>query len=251
LILNSCREENVIEREPRLDYYIESYEVDDLGFQPLLKVDYEYRESGELDKYTVLSYAPDKDAMVEQRYFVFSYANDRVGQLKGYLPDAATPYIEYSYQYVESNEVSKIAEVNHGTGINSEANFTYAEDGTVKVSYVFSNGGSFQYEFDFATGNILNDKTTRGAQLCSDGQYTYDQHPNPFKNLGYVDYLLTNICANNRLTENVNYVACAFPSLIPESYTYEYNDRGFPVSVTTAYKSAGSVKGSKREFFYQ
>lgn len=251
LIFGSCEDEEITPSGTRLDYYTESFDITDLGFEPQLKVKYEYRASGKIHKYTVLSYDPDTDAMEQQRYFAFSYSDDKVEGIKGYLPGNQTPYIEYAYQYLPNDKVSKITENNRAAGINSEANFTYSENGTVKVSYVYSNGGSFQYEFDYASGNILRDKTTRGSQLCSDGQYTYDQHNNPFKNLGYVDYLMTNFSANNKLTENVNYVGCAFPSLIPESYTYEYNEHGYPISATTLYQSQGSLKKSKKEFYYR
>jgi hypothetical protein len=98
-------------------------------------------------------------------------------------------------------------------------------------------------------GNVITDKTTRGSQLCSDGQYTYDDHINPFKNLGYTDYLLTNVSMNNKLSESVNHVNCAFPSFIPESYSYQYNDGGYPTLITTLYKSGALV--STKEIFYK
>jgi hypothetical protein len=252
LISSSCQDEEIkAKKEIKLDYYIESYDIDEPGFEPQLKVTYEYGESGRIHQYTVVSYNPNTGTLEEQRHFVFSYSNGKVEHINGYLPGNNNPYIEYSYQYLPSGEVSKISEKNHGAGINSEASFSYNQNGTIKVNYVFSNGGSFEYEFDYASGNVVNDKTTRGSQLCSDGQYTYDHHVNPFKDLGYVDYLLTNLSVNNKLTENINYIGCAFPSLVPESYTYEYNDNGYPISATTFYKSSGSVKKSRRDFFYK
>ncbi len=251
LILSNCDEEDVTGKAAKLDYYTESFDIDGLGFKPQLKVTYEYDESGRIHKYTVLGYNPNTDALEEQRYFVFSHADDKLDRIDGYFTGENSPYIQDTYQYMANGKVSTISENNHAAGVNSEARFAYAENGTIKVSYVFSNGGSFEYEFDYSTGNILSDKTTRGSQLCSDGQYTYDQDKNPFKDLGYADYLLTNLSVNNRLTENVNYVDCAFPTLIPESYVYEYNDRRYPVSATTLYKSGDSVKKSRKEFFYK
>lgn len=251
-IFGSCQDEEINAKKGiKLDYYIESYDLGEPGFEPQLKVTYEYGESGRIHQYTVISYNPGTGVMTEQRHFVFSYSNGKVEHINGYLPGNNSPYIEYAYHYLPNGEVSRITEKNHETGINSEASFSYEENGTIKVSYVFSNGGSFQYEFDYAGDNVSHDKTTRGSQLCSDGQYTYDQHVNPFKDLGYVDYMLTNLSANNKLTENINYVGCAFPSLVPESYTYEYNDKGYPILATTFYKSTGSVTKSTREFFYK
>ena len=251
LVLTGCDEESVTRKGIRLDYYVESFDVTDLGFEPQLRVTYEYGESGKVDRYTVHSFNPDTGNMEEQRYFLFSYTDEKVEQIKGYLAGETNQYIEYTYDYLPNDQVSAITEKNYSSGVNSQANFTYAENGIIKVSYGFSNGGSFEYEFDYATGNILTDKTTRGPQLCSDGQYTYDQHPNPFKDLAYVDYFLTNLSSNNKLTEDVNYVSCAFPSLIPESYAYEYNEKGYPVTCTTTYRSDGSVMKSKKEFFYK
>ena len=256
IVLNSCTNEENFPLSPgdkkvQLDYYIESYKIADLGFDPQLKVVYEYNENGSLRKYTVFGYNPTTKSIEEQRYFVFSYTSNKVEYIKGYLPQVTDPYVEYAYQYFPIGDVSKIKEKNYSSGINSEADFTYTDNGTVKVLYTFSNGGAFGYELNYTGGNALTDKTTRASQLCSDGKYTYDKYKNPFKELGYVDYLFINQSANNNnmLTTTINYVGCAFPSFIPESYAYEYNSNGYPIAATTGYKN--SVARSKKEFFYK
>jgi hypothetical protein len=235
-------------KKTRLDYYTQSYNLDGLGFSLNSKVVYEYNDSGSLRKYTAFRYNSNTNIFEAERYLIFSYASNRVEYIKGYRSGHNTPYVEYSYQYLANGDVSKITEKNQLSGLNSEANFAYAENGSVKVSYMYFNGRGFEYEFDYTGGNILTDKTTQGSQLCSEGQYTYDSHNSPFKNLGYVDYLLTNLSVNNRLTNNINYVACSFPSLEPVSYAYEYNDNGYPISATTSYKNPQAK--SKKEFFY-
>ena len=180
---------------------------------------------------------------------ISSTPTTQVSKINGYLPDVPNPYLEQTYEYFPDGRVSKIKETNGSTGLNSEANFVYDDaHQSTKVFYTFSNGGSFEYEFNMSGGNVVTDKTTRGSQLCSDGQYTYDDGINPFKDLGYTDYLLTNLSANNKLSENTNYVNCAFPSFIPESYSYEYDDRGYPTLITTFYKSAATYQKSKGNF---
>lgn len=254
ILFAACQDDElpVVTAEKRLDYYIESYEVDGLGFDPQAKITYEYNNNGRVSKYTVASFNPDAGSLEDLRYFVFLYQNGKVAKILGYLPRKAIPYVEYSYVYLADGNVSKITEKNSGTGINSEANFSYnLGDKSIKVAYTFSNGAGFEYEFFNGSGNIVSDRTTRGSQHCSDGQYTYDQNVNPFNKLGYVDYLLTNVSVNNKLTESVNYVACAFPSLVPESYVYEYDEVGFPRVITTHYKSGGSVAKSRKELFYE
>lgn len=255
LQLLACEDDKITTTKPsapRLDYYVESFDYPGLGFKPQLKVTYEYFETGELSRYTVLSYNSDSGSLSELRYFVFSYLNNRVDKIKGYQADDDIPYIEYSYSYLPDGRVSGIQENNYSTGINSQAGFSYDTSGSiVNVSYTFSNGGSFQYEFQYSGANVLQDKTTRGSQVCSDGKYTYDQHLNPFRNLGYVDYTLNNLSVNNKLTEDINFLGCAFPTLIPVSYAYEYNESGYPTVVTTSYKSGSSITKSKKNLFYK
>jgi len=249
VMIFGCEKEEISKSAPlKLDYYIESYELPGLGFIPQLKVAYQY-ESGKLSKYTVFSYDPDLQSLVEQRHFDFSYVNDQVDKIKGYLTGVDNHYIEYSYQYLPDSRVLKITENNLGAGINSEANFSYDDPNeSVEVVYSFSTGGSFKYKFFYQSENILSDMTTQGAQLCNAGAYTYDHQNNPFKDLGYVDYQLNYLSANNKLTEEVSYVGCSFPSLVPEYYTYEYNDQGYPTVATTFFSSGAK---SEKKFFYQ
>jgi len=245
-----CHDEEIL-TAPKLDYYIESSEFSNQGLKPEFKVSYEYNAESQLTKYIVSVFNLDQ-SLTEQHYYTFSYANGHVDGIKEFLANSSDAYVEYAYEYLANGNVSKIAETNHAAGVNSVANFTYdLPNNLVKVSYTYSNGGAFEYEFNYTNSNIVTDKTTKGDQLCSNGEYTYDQHKNPFKDLGYVDYDLTTLSANNKLSESVNYVGCSFPSLVPESYTYEYNDRGYPTTVTTHYKSSGSLYSSQKKFFYK
>jgi hypothetical protein len=249
IVLGSCdKEEEVTPDQIKIDYYVDSYNIDGLDFIPQIKVQYEYFPSGAVSKYTVFGYDPNTSALTEQRSFAFTYSAGRVSKIEGVQVNASTPYVTYTYEYQDS-KVSRISEVNTSSGINSHADFTYTSE-KVKVAYSYSNGGSFQYEFDFATGNIMNDKTTRGSQTCSSGLYTYDTHPSPLSTLGYIDYFLFNMSANNKLTENVNYQACSFPSFIPESYEYTYDNNNFPSKVITHYKGESGDK-AERQYFYK
>ena len=251
LLLIGCKENDI--KKPvslKLDYYTESYDMTGIGIQTSLKVQYEYDASGVLSRYTVFGYNAQSGIYEKERYLVFTYSNGRVDKVEGYLVDASTPYVRDVYQYQQDNRVSKIIENNFAAVLNSEANFIYnAADESVKVNYTYSNGQGFEYEFSYRDNDIQNDKTTRGPELCNNGLYTYDHMISPFNKLGYVDYQLLNFSANNKLTENVNYVSCAFPALIPESYTYEYNEQGYPTVAVTSYKN--SQMKSHRNFYYK
>jgi hypothetical protein len=250
LILIGCQDENPAGPiETRLDYYVESYQVQGLDFQPQLKVVYHYNEDGSVEKYRVASYDPSTQSFNELRYFAFEYANGRVDKIEGFLTNSTEPYIQYLYEYDAGGGVAKILENNFAAQLTSQAVFTQNTDQTLQVAYSYSNGGSFEYEFNLLDSNIYSDKTTRGSQICSTGSYTYDLNINPFSKLGYVDYTLTNLSKNNRLTENVNYLGCAFPSIIPEAYSYEYDAKGYPIIATTTYKGSNAIKSQKKLYY--
>lgn len=253
IVFISCDDDNDTIRptETRLHYYTESFELNGFDFDPQYTVMYDYNKSGKLEKYTFYSYDPSSKGLKEERSFRFTYQDGRVDQIEGFLTNSVTPYVTYSYEYQSDTRVAKIKEINTGAGVNSQATFLYLADDIIKVSYQYSNGNSFEYEFHFGNQNILTDKTTKGTQLCSDGLYSYDEYKSPFQTLGYVDYLLLNLSANNKLTENVHYVACGFPTLVPESHEYEYDENGFPTVAITNYKSGGAIRQSKKNFHYK
>lgn len=238
--------------KPRLDYYVESYDIPGLGFEPQLKVTYAYASSGRLSKYRVFTYDPKPKAFREQRYLEFFYTDTLVTKILGYSTGIAASNLQQTYEYFPDGRVFKIKDTNKNSGVNSEATFAYDDTKqSTKVTYTFSNGGSFQYEFYMTDGNMVTDKTTRGAQLCSDGKYSYDDHINPFGELGYTDYVLTNVSVNNKVSESINHVGCSFPTFIPETYLYEYNEKGYPTLMTTFYKTGSGIRQSKREIFYK
>jgi hypothetical protein len=208
-LLIGCKKDEITKQVTlRLDYYTESYDMTGMGVQPPLKVQYEYDASGKLSRYTVFGYNSSSSAYEQQRYLVFAYANGHVDKAEGFLAGASTPYVQDVYQYQQDGRVSKIVENNHAAALTSEANFVYSSaDESVKVSYTYSNGAGFEYEFSFSGNNIQSDKTTRGTELCSSGKYTYDKKMSPFNTLGYVDYQLLNFSTNNKLTEEVNYIS--------------------------------------------
>lgn len=233
----------------KLDYYTESFSVAGQDFQSRSRVNYEYDNDGNLQRSRIYSYNPVSKVVEEQATHSYYYLEGKLKMIEGFLTGTSAPNLRYTYQYLEDARVAKITEVNLSAGVNSVANFEYTTD-SIKIAYAYSNGGSFGYSFKFDNKNIVSDKTTRGAELCSNGYYTYDQSPNPFKLLGYVDYTLLNLSTNNKLTQNVNYIKCSFPNLIPVSHAYEYDINGYPQKVTTSYMGSNLIK-SQKIFFYK
>lgn len=249
-LTQGCKTEEVVPNQVKLISYTETFEIDGFGFEPQSKVEYDYDEYGNLSRYTFYGYNPDLENFEAQRYFILTYKDSKVNKIEGFHANDV-PDVNYEYFYQTDGKLLKITEENKGAGVNSEASFEYKLHDYIKVSYRYSNGGSFEYEFQYVNENIVGDKTTRGSALCSEGEYNLDDHPNPFRALGFIDYALFNMSANNRLTENVEYVGCAFPSLIPESYNYQYNANGYPSEMTTNFKPGGIVMKSHKKFLYE
>jgi hypothetical protein len=235
----------------KLDYYIDAFQQPGEDFQATTQVKYSYNASGLVEKYTVYSYDETSAAFKAQRYVTISWSGSQATQIKEFLQDATQPYITHQYEYDDS-QLRKITELNSIGQFSSQASFSYVTPDSVAVNYSFSNGNSFVYGFRYQENNIVTDRTLRLSQTCSQGSYAYDEKRNPFNALGYTDFLLLNFSANNKLSENVNYMACAFPELIPLSYEYTYNESGFPSAAITNYKTSGPVAAkSKRTFFYK
>jgi hypothetical protein len=236
----------------KLDYYTDTYDHSGLGLPPTTKVQYEYNEAGKLNKYTVYGYNTVTNAFEEQNYSLFFYNNNRLDKIKSYLNNGTFLSAEYAYQYSADGNVSKIIESNYAAAVTSEVNITYdLINKTARAAYTYSNGGSFEYEFYLDKGNLIKDKTTKGLQVCNEGVYTYDKGINPFQSQGLTNNLLTNLSINNRVTESVNYLTCFSPSSTPESYSYEYDQSGYPTLATTTYKKGNEIGKSERRFFYK
>lgn len=217
---------------------------------PQSKIEYEYRVDGKPAKMKIYGFVDSLNTFVEQRYFVFHYAGTRLSKLAGFHVGHIAPYIEDFYTYQNDGQVSRIQEVNYAAGVTSEVNMTYNyTDRLIRAAYTYSNGGSFEYEFNYIYKNISKDKTTRFGGLCNTGTYTYDKNINPLAHLGYMDYSFRNYSINNKIAENVNYVGCAFPTYIPEGTEYKYDGEGFPLEQKTRYKQSTLVQMTK--YFYQ
>jgi hypothetical protein len=247
----NCQDEPTSTKKTRLLSYTESFSLSETEFEPQTKVQFTYDASGRLEKSLILNYDNTLKDFQQQRYLLFHYDDAVVKTIEGYFVNSSSPYVSYAYSYVNS-KVKSITENNITAGVVTQANFTYIADDSVSVAYTSSSGGAFEYIFEYKGRNITADKATSGSQLCSAGSYSFDQQSNPFNLLGYTDFLLLNLSVNNKLSENVSYVGCAFPQLNPVSYEYVYNQQGYPVTATTFYKTSGATAPrSRKEFVYQ
>ncbi len=244
-----------------LQYYIEYLEQSSNIMTPSHKTSYTYNSNGRVEYAKHHNYNTNtaKFEPATMETFIYDPLNStRVSKIYTYSWNAqlqnweTTAFKEITYEYLSSTNykgLSTITEKNMLSGITTIASFqfSYNSQGFSSVTYSFSNGVSFIYNFKYALKNIIEDKTINGGELCNTGTYQYDNQINPFKHLGYIDMYLQNFSAGNKLTENVNYTGCSYPSLKPLSYDYQYDQDGYPTVKITHYSNG---KKGKTAFYY-
>lgn len=208
---------------------------------PVSRVNYEYKLDGRVSSIDYETWSENLQKFVNSSESLFYYEGARVQKIVNIDIKTDAIQSEDHYTYDVNGDVTHIQHKDNN-GITTEVDLEHLyTDRVVRAKYRLSNGSGFDYEFINQYGSLKSDKTTRGGQLCSEATYTSDKSINPLKHLGYVDYLMRNYSASNKVTESANYVGCSFPALIPERYSYVYNDYGYPVRATTHYKGTDSV----------
>ncbi len=226
-------------------------------YVPSLRDIYTYNNFGQLELIRHQIYNTMKASFEEGSAELFGYEGVRVTNIKITQPNGAVDK-EYVYEYaLDFGRASKITETNFTTGFVTtqfiEKDYA-ADHPKVLMTENFSNGNFLAYDFDVEFNNIVSDKTTANNELCSSGSYGYDKNINPFHHLGYMDFGLRNWPANNKMTSNVNFIGCGFPSLIPVFHTFTYRSDGYPSQMITTYKSASNsttVLHTKTDFSYE
>lgn len=250
-VSSSCDEGVLLPvKKPKLSYYVESFQFGEEGYTPQSRVDYRYDGEGRLTESSQSTYNSASHMFKEESRSVFVYNGFFVEKIIVFLAIHPDPYKTYDYEYANGS-VSKITERYVGSSFSSTASFDYTQTDTVSVTYTAANGNSFKYKFSLRDGNIGWSQTTKGSQVCNEGEFAYDTYQNPFHELGYLDFHLLNYSENNKLNEDISYLACSFPELVADRYEYQYNSDRFPVSAKTIYVASGdSQPTSRKEFFY-
>jgi len=214
---------------------------------------YQYNDAGRLERINYFEdYSSEPASQVISRYKVFSYSDtgENLSRLISYTGNNEKT-AEDVYAYGASGNLVRIDESNYSAALTSSMSLSFdSPHQKATASYQYSNGAGFDYEFTDQYKNLVSDKTMQGNEFCSQGNYSYDRNINPFRHLGYFSYLVADgYSINNRLAEHVDYLACAFPSLIPVSYSYKYDELGYPTEQTTHYQ--GTTATITTKIFYR
>jgi len=252
LVLVSCKDDPEFSSTmvKRLVSFTESFSTNGSTL-PTSKVNYYYDDLGRLSGYLIFNFDSNLNDFVEHRRYDFTYENEKLILISGYDIGSGELLLTHTYYYLPDGREKKIIENNLQAGLTSLLEINYSLDGGPNTAtYSFSNGSGFTYEFTLDHDNIISDKVVKDASLCSEGSYSYDQSINPFSTLGYLDYNFINLSRNNKLHEEVAYLACAFPQLSPEIHIYDYDQEGYPVRVITSYNQSSTISIRNYEYSY-
>ncbi len=244
----------------KLSHYITYLEENSPGggfvYQPNAKFLYMYNASGQLEYIRYQPYNSETLQFQDSRLDIVTYEGTAVSKITTYLN--GNLYSESLYEYGIENKISLTMHYNKGLVWTQTSSINQDND-HMTVNYSLSDGNSFRYEFDILNKNIINDTNSQYGQLCNQGNYQYDKNINPFRHLGFMDFNFQNWSIGNKLTEDVHYLACGFPTLIPVSHSYTYDQDGYPLNKITIYKTGSydggttpvSTRHMKTDFFYQ
>ncbi len=215
-----------------VNYYIQTSQGD---FRPGEKIEYTYT-AGRLVSETQSEYDVTTKSFDIFSTTTYSYQNDKPASVQKQIIGSDTKtIIRYEYQ---NDRISRILV---DDVVDTEVTVKYLAGDTVEALYNHSNGRFFVYRFKTKDGNIVYEQTrNESSQLSSETKYEYDSFKNPFKLLGYTDFLFSNYSANNKIKMSTFYYSDAFPTSVPITYDYSYNDLKYPTTLTTTFKSTGS-----------
>jgi hypothetical protein len=208
-------------------------------YKPETRTTFSYGNNNKLSEINYYAKRQDNSVYLSKKE-VFQYAGEQLQQINQFDENsAAAGFI--SFEYNTSGKISKVVNQD-GSGIRTTGIATYhytpATDMTeVKVRYSYShNSIIMDYYQRYRQGNMISDNSVTSLNNTENGQYLYDNAINPFAHIGRYDLLFYGRSKNNILDEQKTYFG-SYPQAVVYSYTYRYDEEGYPVEVLKNYKS--------------
>lgn len=220
-------------RAPRLKSVTSYFETATNDFRASDKTVYSYDINGRLSEKSYFTFD-----VIENEFVVFSVSTFTFdgNQLQKIVESIAGTSLIKTTTFEYSGE--KLMEVHIDDEVDTDAMIGYPEDNVTEILYVHSNGRHFKYRFTSPGENIVSEQTfDDSGQLSSEITNEFDSGKNPLNLLGYNDPFFSNFSVNNKITTQSEYYSSAFPTMVPTTYEYIYNEKNLPTQQLTLYKS--------------
>ncbi|HLF33563.1 MAG TPA: hypothetical protein VI583_04975 [Cyclobacteriaceae bacterium] len=126
--------------------------------------------------------------------------------------------------------------ISYSSGISADFQYDPDNRDLIRVNYSLDNGGYFNYGYRYRFGNKIEEIPYGGSTSnSSHGTFEYDDNINPHHLWGITDEFLRYSSKNNEIRAEYTYSG-GFPSFVPDTYNYTYDEEGYPVELIKTYK---------------
>ncbi len=206
-------------------------------YQNRLLADYIYNENNQLTKRVFTDPTTGNSSDL-----IFSYANNKVSEIK--YVDHNSPNFNNSIFlfYDNSNRITRSEVIQNGN-ILSHINYEYSASG--QITHFFNDDGTTYNALEYDNhGNVITVTNCCEIDLITGEiteqirRFTYDNHKKPSFNLDYLFQidLLPKMGSGEVFERNISSNNLTFFEKGGTKWTYELNDKGFPVSILTEWE---------------
>ncbi|HZF64117.1 MAG TPA: hypothetical protein VEZ55_06530, partial [Chitinophagaceae bacterium] len=221
----------------------------------------------------VLTYRMSNGSYVPETKTEYIYgAGGKVSQILHYLKDAnQMPYVSMTDKYTYTmQKVQTAHRYNHKNELIESTTYSYNNDGKLRqgiltsqdrgivmdVNYSALDGqtgisGRYMinadyrythythttnYKMSMQGGNMYQTRIASSNGAIEEGQLQYDFNINPYIHLDLPDIYFVNPSKHNLIGQQKTYQVL-FPASEPYSFSYTYDNEGYPTELITKYKS--------------
>ena len=182
---------------------------------------------------------------------VYSYAGNLLTRIS-YRNLGGTEYTRHDLTYDDSQRLIKHSSKNSWAENPNYIQYTHNADGTVLAVSHFWDDFELEYSIDsqkifFENGNVIKTENYLPAGIRT-SLYSYDDNPNPYRNIRGFDKLLTfDLSVNNCISQTVT--APDGSTLVQSGTAFTYDQGAYPVSSFRTGIGVGNDKTTA--YFYQ
>ncbi len=213
-----------------------TYNLVEGAYKAISKTAYEYLPDGNIKKIIYYQKKADNTPYISMSE-EFMYNNGRVEKINKYNESQTlSGYISFSY-----DAQGRVAAMDHKiNGEQTIASVSYSNVVSrqeVQIHYRYPGKNvDMNYFMTFAGDNLVECAATTFNHSSELSQYSYDSNINPYAHMNYPDLFLSHNSKNNVAASQQSFMA-SYPVAVVRSYSYKYDNEGYPVELVREYKS--------------